>query len=58
MPNMLGSESAVRFGQGADLIQQWLPHAVRATIPQTNHLLIADRPQAVAEHLDTFWRQF
>jgi pimeloyl-ACP methyl ester carboxylesterase len=56
--NMLGSESAVRFGQGTDLIQQWLPHAVRATIPQTNHLLIADRPQAVAEHLDTFWRQF
>ena len=55
--NVLGSESAARFAQGADLISRWLPHAVRATVPQANHLLIADRPHAVAEHLDRFWRQ-
>jgi pimeloyl-ACP methyl ester carboxylesterase len=55
--NMLGNESAARFAQGADLIQRWVPRAVRATIPRTNHLLIADRPEAVAEHLDRFWRQ-
>jgi pimeloyl-ACP methyl ester carboxylesterase len=55
--NVVGSESSARFADGAELIQRWLPHAVRETVAGANHLLIADRPQAVAERLNTFWRQ-
>jgi pimeloyl-ACP methyl ester carboxylesterase len=54
--NVVGSASAPRFGEGADLIQSWLPHAARITVDGANHLMIADRPQAVAEVLETFWR--
>ena len=53
--NVTGGESSIRFTRVADLIQGWLPHAVRHTIDGTNHLLIADQPQAVAACLETFW---
>jgi pimeloyl-ACP methyl ester carboxylesterase len=55
--NLLGNSSSPRFVESADLIQRWLPHAVRETISGGNHLLIADRPQAVAERLEAFWRE-
>jgi pimeloyl-ACP methyl ester carboxylesterase len=54
--NVLGSETAPRFAQGADLIQRWLPHAVRETVAGTNHLLIAERPTTVGALLEAFWR--
>ena len=53
--NVIGGDSSIRFSRVADLIQGWLPHAVRQTINGTNHLLIADQPRAVAACLETFW---
>ena len=55
--NVVGGESPLRFTRVADLIQSWLPQALRHTVDGTNHLLIADQPQAVAAVLDTFWRR-
>jgi pimeloyl-ACP methyl ester carboxylesterase len=55
--NVLGGASAPRFTTGAELIQRWLPHAHRQTIPGANHLLIADYPHEVAQVLNRFWRE-
>ena len=55
--SVVGTESAPRFVQGAELLQTWLPNAVRFALPGTGHLLMAQNPQAMAERLDLFWRQ-
>jgi hypothetical protein len=53
--DVTGGESSIRFTRVADLIQDWLPHAVPHTVGGTNHLLIADQPRAIAACLNTFW---
>ncbi len=55
--SVVGTESAPRFVQGAELIQTWLPNAASFTLPGTGHLLMTQNPQAMAERLARFWRQ-
>ena len=49
--NVLGANSAPRFVEGAALVQSWLPHAERLTIPDAGHLLMIQNPTAVARGL-------
>jgi pimeloyl-ACP methyl ester carboxylesterase len=49
--NVLGANTAPRFVEGAALVQSWLPHAERLTIPDAGHLLMIQNPTAVARGL-------
>jgi pimeloyl-ACP methyl ester carboxylesterase len=53
--NVVGADSAPRFVQGATLIDTWLPHALRYMLPSTGHLMMAQKPKAMAERLEQFW---
>jgi pimeloyl-ACP methyl ester carboxylesterase len=52
--NVLGTESAQRFVEGAELIQSWLPHAERLTVPEAGHLLMVQSPTPLARGLTDF----
>ena len=44
--NVLGSQSAQRFVEGAALVQSWFPHAERLSVPDAGHLLMVQNPTA------------
>jgi pimeloyl-ACP methyl ester carboxylesterase len=53
--NVLGTDSAPRFVEGAELVQSWFPHAQRLPIPDAGHLLMVQNPTAVAHGLTDFF---
>jgi pimeloyl-ACP methyl ester carboxylesterase len=53
--NVLGSESVPRFVEGADVVQSWLPHAERLSVPGAGHLLMVQNPTALAQGLLDFY---
>jgi pimeloyl-ACP methyl ester carboxylesterase len=53
--NVLGTASAARFVEGAELVQSWFPHAERLSVPGANHLLMVQNPVAVADGLREFF---
>ncbi len=55
--NMSGTESAPRFADAAAIVQAWLPHAARRSVPGATHLRPAQRADVVAAELVTFWRR-
>ena len=52
--NVLGTESAPRFVDGAQLVQSWFPHAERLSVPDAGHLLMVQNPTALAHGLTNF----
>ena len=52
--NVLGTESAQRFVDGAELVQSWFPRAERLSVPDAGHLLMVQNPTAVAHGLIDF----
>jgi pimeloyl-ACP methyl ester carboxylesterase len=52
--NVLGAESAPRFAQGSELVQSWLPHAERFSVPDAGHLLMVQNPTALAQGVSEF----
>lgn len=53
--NVLGSRSERRFVEGAELLQAWLPHAERFTLPDAGHLLQVENPAGLATKLGEFF---
>jgi pimeloyl-ACP methyl ester carboxylesterase len=53
--NVLGTQSAPRFVEGAELVQSWFPHAERLSVPDAGHLLMIQNPTAVAQGLRDFF---
>jgi len=53
--NVLGTDSAARFVEGAELVQSWFPHAQRLPVPDAGHLLMVQNPTAVAQGLTDFF---
>jgi pimeloyl-ACP methyl ester carboxylesterase len=53
--NVLGTQSAPRFVEGAELVQTWFPDAERFSIPDAGHLLMVQNPTAVANGLTDFF---
>lgn len=53
--NVIGTQSAPRFVEGAELVQSWFPHAERLSIPDAGHLLMVQNPTAVAKGLTDFF---
>ena len=52
--NVLGTDTAARFVEAAELVQSWFPHAQRLSIPDAAHLLMVQNPTAVAHGLTDF----
>jgi pimeloyl-ACP methyl ester carboxylesterase len=52
--NVLGADSAPRFIEGSELVQSWLPHAERFSVPDAGHLLMVQNPTALAQGLTDF----
>ena len=55
--NVVGSDSAPRFAEGAAIVQAWLPAAERCEIPAATHLLVAQRPDVIAGRLEDLWQR-
>ena len=53
--NVIGIESAPRFVQGAAIVQTLFPASVRFELPGAGHLLMAQRPGAMATRMAQFW---
>jgi pimeloyl-ACP methyl ester carboxylesterase len=53
--NVLGTDSAPRFVEGAELVQSWFPHAERLSVPRSGHLLMVQNPKAVGDGLREFF---
>jgi pimeloyl-ACP methyl ester carboxylesterase len=52
--NVIGANTVSRFVEGGALVQSWLPHAERLTVPAAGHLLMVQNPTAVADGLKQF----
>jgi pimeloyl-ACP methyl ester carboxylesterase len=53
--NVVGTDSAPRFVEGAEVVQSWFPHAQRLPIPDAGHLLMVQNPTAVGQGLTDFF---
>lgn len=53
--NVVGSESAPRFVESAEIIESLFPNSVRCVLPGTGHLLMAQEPGAMTRRLTEFW---
>jgi pimeloyl-ACP methyl ester carboxylesterase len=53
--NVLGTDSAPRFVEGAELVQSWFPDAEQLSVPGACHLLMVQNPTAVGDGLRAFF---
>ncbi len=53
--NVLGTDSAPRFAEAAELVQSWFPQAERLSVPAASHLLMVQNPVAVGDGLRAFF---